>query len=136
MQPRTILLVDDDADARYVYGVMLRHSGYEVVEAADGAEGLRLAQEREPDLIVMDLALPGMDGWDATSAIRRDAAVGRTPVLALTVHTRGAHRIRAKAAGCDAFLEKPCTPRDLVHAIERHLSIASDDATGDVHART
>jgi two-component system, cell cycle response regulator DivK len=121
MHPRTILLVDDDPDSRYVYGAMLRHRGYEVVEATDGAEGIRLARERAPDLIVMDLGLPGMDGWDATAAIRRDATVGRTPVLALTVHTYGTHRVRARAAGCDGFIEKPCTPHDLVREIERHL---------------
>ncbi len=118
---RTVLLIEDDLDARFVYGTMLRHAGYRVLEAGDGGEGIRLAQEDTPDLIVMDLGLPEMDGWAATEALKSDAATGHIPVVAITVHVQDEYRERAGRAGCASFLDKPCNPTRLMQEITRIL---------------
>jgi CheY-like chemotaxis protein len=121
MPPRTILLVEDDEDSRTVYRSMLRYHGYLVLEAMDGAEGIRLAQEHRPDAIVMDLGLPVLDGWSATEALKRSPDTAAIPVVAVTVHVQETYRSRCAAVGCDSFLEKPCPPGRLLDEIERHF---------------
>ncbi len=118
---KTVLLIEDDRDSRVVYGAMLRHSGFRVVEATDGEEGILLAQRHSPDVTVMDLGLPRVDGWTATEALKADPATGHIPVVAVTVHVQDFDRGRAELVGCDAFLKKPCSPTRLVGAITRIL---------------
>lgn len=108
MANRTVLLVDDTAEIRRVYKTYLQNSGFSVVEAVDGGEAVRLAFERRPAAILMDLGLPGLDGWGAIDALRDDPATARIPVIVLTALDDPANRERAAASGCAAFLTKPC----------------------------
>lgn len=121
LPPRTILLVEDDPDTRDIYGVMLRYTGFQVLEAVNGVQALDLARRHLPDLIVMDLGLPIVDGWEATAALKGDLDTAGIPVLVATVHIQEAYRSRAEAAGCDGFLEKPCPPQRLFREVERFL---------------
>ena len=116
-----VLLVDDYPDAREMYSEYLRFSGFEVVEAANGAEALQQAIESSPDIILMDLSLPLMDGWEATRRLKKDARTADIPVVALTGHALAGISEGAKRAGCDAFVTKPCLPEDLVKEIRRIL---------------
>jgi two-component system cell cycle response regulator DivK len=118
-----VLVVDDFADNREMYCEYLTFSGYEVIEAKNGAEALEAAQTRAPDIIVMDLSLPVMDGWEATRRLKADERTRRIPVVALTGHALPGHSKGARAAGCDSFLAKPCPPDQLVAEIKRMLEI-------------
>jgi two-component system, cell cycle response regulator DivK len=112
-----ILLVDDFQDNREMYSEYLIFAGFDVAEAQSGAEALEQAVKMLPDLIVMDLALPGMDGWEATRRLKADERTRKIPVVALTGNALQAHIRRAKEAGCDGFLAKPCLPAALADEI-------------------
>ena len=117
-----ILVVDDYADNREMYSAYLKFQGLEVVEAANGAEALDRAFARPPDLVVMDLSLPGVDGWQATRALKADARTKNIPVIAVTGHALAGAPEHAAEAGCDGFLTKPCLPEDLLREIQRMLA--------------
>jgi CheY-like chemotaxis protein len=119
-----ILVVDDFEDGREMYASYLRFSGYRVDEAADGNEALEKAFTLRPDIILMDLSLPGIDGWQATRELKRDERTANIPIVALTGHALEAHSRSAKEAGCDAFIVKPCMPMDLLNEIRRILDSA------------
>ena len=119
-KPR-VLLVDDYTDAREMYSEYLEYSGYEVIQAANGMEALQRAVDDRPDIILMDLSLPVMDGWEATRRLKADERTAGIPVVALTGHALAGISEGAKKAGCDAFVTKPCLPEDLVHEIKRVL---------------
>ena len=116
-----VLLADDNDDTRTMYGELLSRNGFRVQLAADGAAALSAAGER-PDVIVMDLAMPGLNGWEATRRLKTGEATKDIPVIVLTAHSLDQYRDVAVAAGCDAFLSKPCTIEDLVAAIRRTLA--------------
>ena len=116
-----VLLVDDYADAREMYTEYLEFSGFEVVQAANGIEALQRAIESGPDIILMDLSLPVMDGWEATRRLKADERTADIPVVALTGHALAGISEGAKKAGCDAFVTKPCLPEDLVIEIRKVL---------------
>jgi len=118
----TILLVEDNSDNRITYRRVLEHFGYTVIEALDGEEAIRLATERVPDLILMDISIPRIDGWEATKAIRADARTNRIPIVALTAHAMPADRARAGEVGFASYLTKPIEPRRVVEEIERLMS--------------
>src|SRR6476660_6744136 len=118
---RRVLLVDDYPDAREMYSEYLQFSGFDVVEAANGMEALQRAVEAAPDIILMDLSLPVMDGWEATRRLKADQRTASIPVVALTGHALAGISQGAKAAGCDAFITKPCLPEDLVKEIRKIL---------------
>lgn len=120
--PPVILLVDDYDDARVMYGHYLRMSGYDPIEAATGEEALELAHARVPDLILLDMSLPGVDGWEVTTELKRDPRTSHIPIVALTAHALKSERRRAEQAGCDGFLAKPCAPPDLLAEIARLLA--------------
>jgi CheY-like chemotaxis protein len=120
-----VLIVDDFEDNRAMYVQFLAFEGFRVAEAANGAEALEQARTLLPDLIVMDLSLPVMDGWEATRRLKGDERTRRIPVLALTGHALGGHSERAKEAGCDAYLTKPCLPEDLVVEIRKMIGAAA-----------
>ena len=122
--PYTVLIVDDDLDSRSICSVLLRHFGYTVVEAADGAEGVRLAKQVRPDIVVMDVTLPVLDGWEATSRIKSDPETAEVPVIMLTARALPADRVRGVDVGCDSYLTKPCSPKTLKAEIERVLGDA------------
>jgi two-component system, cell cycle response regulator DivK len=118
---RRVLLVDDYPDAREMYSEYLQFSGFDVVEAANGMEALQKAADTRPDIILMDLSLPVMDGWEATRRLKADKRTSGIPVVALTGHALAGISEGAKKAGCDAFVTKPCLPEDLVKEIRRVL---------------
>jgi CheY-like chemotaxis protein len=119
-KPR-VLLVDDYPDAREMYSEYLGYSGFEVVEASNGIEALQRAIDDQPDIILMDLSLPVMDGWEATRRLKADERTAGIPVVALTGHALAGISQGAKDAGCDAFVTKPCLPEDLVKEIRNVL---------------
>ena len=121
-----VVLVEDDEDSRAIYGTVLRHAGYLVVEAQDGAAGVEAVQRYQPDLVVMDAGLPGMDGWDATAAIKGDPATAAVPVLILTVHSQPTDIERAESAGCDEYVVKPADPSDLTTTAARLIAAARE----------
>ena len=117
-----ILVVDDYQDAREMYAEYLEFSGFRVAEAKNGAEALEKAFELAPDVILMDLSLPVMDGWEATRRLKADERTRNIPVVALTGHALSGHSNGAKEAGCDAFVTKPCLPDALVQEVKRQLA--------------
>ena len=119
-----ILVVDDYEDAREMYAEYLRFCGFRVAEARNGNEALEQAFTQKPDLILMDLSLPGMDGWEATRQLKADERTRHIPVVALTGHALAGASEGAKRAGCDSFVTKPCLPDDLVVEVRRMLSLA------------
>lgn len=116
-----VLVVDDFADNREMYSEYLSFSGYDVIEATNGKEAIDAAQARLPDIIIMDLSLPVMDGWEATRRLKSDDRTRKIPVVALTGHALAGHSKGARDAGCDSFLAKPCLPDQLVAEIKRML---------------
>jgi CheY-like chemotaxis protein len=117
-----ILVVDDYQDAREMYAEYLQFSGFRVAEARNGNEAVAQAFTLLPDLILMDLSLPGMDGWEATRLLKADDRTKNIPVVALTGHALAGASEGAKKAGCDSFVTKPCLPDDLVVEVRRMLS--------------
>ena len=116
-----ILVVDDYQDAREMYAEYLQFSGFRVAEARNGNEAVQQAFTLQPDLILMDLSLPGMDGWEATRRLKADATTKHIPIVALTGHALAGASEGAKRAGCDSFVTKPCLPDDLVVEVRRML---------------
>lgn len=116
-----ILLVEDNEDNRAVYTTILRYYGYEVVEAPSGEEGIEAARRIRPALILMDIGLPGIDGWEATRRLKRDPETRAIPIVALTAHALAEHRAESFAAGCDGYLAKPIEPRDVLAEVRRYL---------------
>jgi len=117
-----ILVVDDFEDNREMYTQFLRFSGYRVAEAVDGVDAIAKAAALRPDLIVMDLSLPRMDGWEATRRLKKDPQTSHIPVVALTGHALAGHEEGARNAGCDSFVTKPCIPADLEAEVRRILA--------------
>jgi two-component system, cell cycle response regulator DivK len=121
MERPCVLLVDDYPDVREMYSEYLQFSGFDVVEAANGIEALRHAHDSAPDIILMDLSMPVMDGWEATRRLKADHHTAGIPVVALTGHGNAGISEGARRAGCDAFVTKPCLPEDLVQEIRKVL---------------
>jgi CheY-like chemotaxis protein len=117
----TILVVDDDHEIRGLWKHMLSKNipGLLAADAGDGSEALRLARELQPDLIIMDVAMPGMDGFEATRQLKEDSATSRIPVLVVTGKVYSSHR--ALDAGCDAYLLKPVSEEQLLREVARVL---------------
>jgi two-component system cell cycle response regulator DivK len=116
-----VLVVEDYQDAREMYAAYLQFSGFDVAEAANGIEAVEKTQELLPDIVLMDLALPRMDGWEATRRLKTDPRTRHIPIVALTGHALAGHAEGAREAGCDAFVTKPCLPDALVAEIKRLL---------------
>ena len=123
-----VLVVDDYPDAREMYAEYLQYSGFDVVEAGNGIEALERAADSAPYIILMDLSLPVMDGWEATRRLKADKATADIPIVALTGHALAGILEGAKKAGCDAFVTKPCLPEDLVKEIQKVLSATTSPA--------
>jgi len=115
--PPLVLLVEDYDDAREMYSDYLEFSGMRVVSAADAVLGLKMADELQPAIILMDAALPGLSGWDAIAELKANARTRHIPVLMLTGHVLGDARERALKAGADGFIPKPCLPDELTRQV-------------------
>ena len=116
-----ILLVEDNEMNRDMLSRRLERRGYEVTLAVDGNEGLEKARSEQPDLILMDMSLPGLDGWEATRQLKEDEATSGIPVIALTAHAMAGDREKALAAGCDDYDTKPVDFKRLLGKIQALL---------------
>lgn len=116
-QATTVLLVEDNELNRDMLSRRLTRRGFRVVTALDGETAVKLSRELEPDLILMDMGLPGMNGWEATRVIKQNLETQAIPIIALTAHALNADRERALSAGCDAFETKPVDLEHLLRAI-------------------
>lgn len=123
-----VLVVDDFADNRMLYACYLEFCGHKALEAADGEEAVRIAHDSVPDVIVMDLSIPGIDGWEATRMVKADPRTRHVPVIALSGHVLSPHEDRAAQVGADAFLGKPCDPETLVAKIAEVLAAVAEPA--------
>jgi two-component system cell cycle response regulator DivK len=124
--PPLVLVVDDVAHGREIFAEYLEFRGFRVATAADGLEALDKAFELLPDIILMDLSLPQLDGWEATRRLKGDDRTRKIPIIALTAHALASAHDKAKAAGCDSVVTKPCVPKDLEAEVRRQLAARSE----------
>lgn len=122
MASKTVLIVEDNYDNRTIYEVILERAGYRVLQAHNGAEGVRLARRSRPDLIIMDLSMPVLDGWGAVAELKADPRTADIPVLALSAHVvvNGDYR-RSQEAGFAAYLTKPVEPKHVLEEVRGRL---------------
>jgi two-component system, cell cycle response regulator DivK len=117
-----VLIVEDEADLRRLYAEQLVYSGFDVIEAGDGADAIARTTSQTPDVVLMDLSLPVVDGWEATRRLKADDRTAHIPVVALTAHDGSGELQRATNAGCDWFVPKPCPPDALIVEVKRVLA--------------
>src|SRR4029077_12859048 len=118
---KMVLLVEDNEDNRIVYSTILGHFGYRVMEALNGEEGIAKARAEKPDLILMDISIPIIDGWEATQVLKHDPVTRSIPIIALTAHALASDRERAMEVGIDRCPATPCEPRAVVAEVQRFL---------------
>ena len=119
---QTILLIEDNEQNRYLATFLLEKSGYKVVSANDGRRGIELAKTLAPDLILLDIQLPTMDGYEVARALRQTEALRDVPIIAVTSHAMVGDREKALEAGCNGYIEKPINPETFVAEIQNHWS--------------
>lgn len=119
---KKILVIEDNEVNLYLVTFMLKKSGYEVIPARNGREGLELAGRIEPDLILLDIQLPVMDGYGVARELKKNPALAHVPIVAVTSYAMAGDRERILAAGCEGYLEKPINPETFTAEIERRLS--------------
>jgi len=118
---KRILVIEDNETNMYLIGFILRKNGHEVIEARTGEEGVELAVKEKPDLVLMDIQLPGIDGLEATRRIRKSEADKKVPIVALTSYAMTGDREKSLAAGCTGYIEKPINPDTFMGEIEKYL---------------
>ena len=118
---RRILVIEDQEDNRWILRDLLASGGYEMIEAMTGEEGVAVAERNAPDLILMDIQLPGIDGYEATRRIKANPALRHIPVIAVTSYSLSGDDAKAMDAGCDAYFAKPYSPRALIAKIREYL---------------
>lgn len=116
---RRVLVVEDHDESRFVFRTVLELAGWEVDEAPSGEEGLALARHRRPAVVILDISLPGLDGWETARRLKAEHAERGLRILAVTAHGLDEDRARAREAGCDGYLVKPIDPQDLLGEVER-----------------
>lgn len=119
----TILLIEDNEQNRYLATFLLEKSGYAVEHAYDGPSGISLAKLHLPDIILLDIQLPGMDGYEVARTLRQEASLLTTPIIAVTSYAMTGDRERALAAGCSGYIEKPIDPASFVDTIEQMSAV-------------
>jgi two-component system cell cycle response regulator DivK len=119
---KRILVIEDQEDNRRILRYLLRSVDYEVIEAVTGEEGVALAERERPDLILMDIQLPGLDGYEATRRIKGNTALRHIPIIVVTSYALSGDDVKAFAAGCDAYVTKPFSPRQLLATIRERLA--------------
>jgi two-component system cell cycle response regulator DivK len=119
---KRILVIEDQQDNRQILRDLLTSADFEVIEAEDGETGLVAAAAHRPDLILMDIQLPTLDGYEATRRLKADTALRAIPVIAVTSYASSSDADKARAAGCDAFISKPFSPRQLLATVREYLS--------------
>ena len=118
---KRILVVEDQEDNRRILRYLLNSADYEVLEALTGEDGVALAERERPDLILMDIQLPGLDGYEATRRIKGNPALCHIPIIVVTSYALSGDDVKAFEAGCDAYVTKPFSPRQLLAQIRQHL---------------
>ena len=118
---KRILVVEDQEDNRRILRDLLTSVGYEIIEAVTGEEGVALAETGRPDLILMDIQLPGIDGYEATRRVRAHPALRQVPIIAVTSYALSGDDVKAKEAGCNDYFSKPFSPRALLAKIREYL---------------
>ncbi len=118
----SILVIEDNQDNMMLISDILLSLNYEVIQAVDGEQGLEMAETERPDLILMDLSLPRMDGWTVTRRIKANEELKAIPIIALTAHAMIGDRERALEAGCDDYMSKPIIIRELVNKLAKYLN--------------
>ncbi len=118
---KLILVVEDQEDNRRILRDLLTNSGYEVIEAIDGIKGVSSAETYRPDLILMDVQLPGIDGYEATRQIKANPDLKKIPIIVVTSYALSGDDLKAFEAGCDAYVAKPFSPRELLAKIREYL---------------
>lgn len=121
-----ILYIEDNPQNMRLVRKILKHAGYEMLEAEDGLTGLRVARETRPDLILMDVNLPDIDGLEATARLKSDAAMASIPVIALTANAMVGDREKAMEAGCDGYLPKPISRQELLKTVVEFIGESVD----------
>jgi two-component system, cell cycle response regulator DivK len=125
-----ILAIEDNRHDWEIYGRILCYNGYDVIHAADGAEGLDLARQKLPDLVLLDLTIPRIDGLDVCRLLKAEPRTAQIPVVVLSSRERSEWEPQARAAGCDAYLEKPMSPVEVLHEVEQLVGRAPLAGTG------
>ena len=118
---KRILVVEDDEKNMYLFSLILKKKRYRVIKAWSGEEGVELAIKEKPDLIIMDIQLPGIDGMEATKRIRKSKANSKIPIIAVTSHAMAGDRKRVLKAGCTGYIEKPINPETFIAEIKKYL---------------
>jgi two-component system, cell cycle response regulator DivK len=118
---KRVLVIEDTEDNRQIVRDLLTSVGYETLEAVDGAAGIAMAEVHRPDLILMDIQLPEMDGYEATRRIRAIPELSRVPIIAVTSYALSGDEAKTRAAGCDGYVAKPFSPRQLLAKIREFL---------------
>jgi two-component system cell cycle response regulator DivK len=118
---KRILVVEDTEDNRQIIRDLMTSAGYELIEAVDGIEGVATAERENPDLILMDIQLPGIDGYEATRRIRTIPTLAKVPIIAVTSYALSGDEAKTRAAGCDGYVAKPFSPRQLLAKVREFL---------------
>jgi two-component system, cell cycle response regulator DivK len=118
---KRILVVEDHEDNRQILRDLLGNAGYDMIEAETGEDGLTAAASKRPDLILMDIQLPGIDGYETTRRLKADPALRAVPIIVVTSYALSGDDIKAREAGCDAYVTKPYSPRQLLAKIREYL---------------
>lgn len=118
---RRILVIDDNEDNRRIMRDTLASAGFELIEAATGEDGIKAAETAQPDLILTDIQLPGVDGYEVTRRVKANPALRHTPVIAVTSYALSGDDLKALDAGCDAYVAKPFSPRTLLAKVREFL---------------
>ena len=117
---KRILVVEDQEDNRQILRDLLSHAGFDVIEVGDGEQALTAAAAHHPDVILMDIQLPLLDGYEATRRIKADPALKHIPIIVVTSYALSGDETKARAAGCDAYMGKPYSPRALLAKIREY----------------
>ncbi len=125
-----ILIIEDNSQNRYLVSFLLEQRGHQVIQAESGSVGIELAQQLQPELILLDIQLPGMDGYAVARTLRQNPALSNVPIVAVTSYAMVGDRERVLAAGCSGYLEKPINPETFVSEIEGYSGV---QLSGEVH---
>ncbi|HEX6070615.1 MAG TPA: response regulator [Longimicrobiaceae bacterium] len=126
---KRVLIVEDNFDNREIYAELLRHAGYVTLEAENGLKGVEKAFEHLPDIILMDLSMPLMDGWEAIEVLKKDSRTASIPVLAVSAHViLNGDYARAQQAGFSCYLTKPVEPKDVLREVQAHIGPANGES--------
>ena len=122
---KRILIVEDQEDNRMIMRDVLSSAGYDLIEAVNGEDGVKLAHSERPDLILMDIQLPIIDGYEATRQIKGSTVLKSIPIIAVTSYALSGDQAKARAAGCDGYVSKPFSPRELLAKVREYLPDAA-----------